>query len=194
MIRAVPRVDEPAAGEANRILELSREGQKHMNIAAQVDRERKSTTSAVMHGGTASSASIQLLSYPDAQQADRSQDQLLEAWKDIAAYMRRDIRTVQRWEKLHELPIYRLQDSRSGSVFAYKRELDAWRQRRAVQVVPDHNRELPPPKPGETVSLAATGVEEVRIQNSFPWPVALISALTGAITSAAALELMRVIH
>lgn len=165
-----------------------------MNSAAQVDRERKSTTSAVMHGDTPSSARIQLLSYQDVQQADLSQDHLLEAWKDIATYMRRDVRTVQRWEKLHELPVYRLQDSRSGSVFAYKRELDAWRQRRAVQCMPDHNRELAPPKPDETVNLAAAGAAEVRIQNSFPWPVALISALIGAITSAAALELMRVIH
>jgi hypothetical protein len=165
-----------------------------MNIAAQVDRERTSTTSAVMHANTASSVSIQLVSYPDVQQVDRSQEHLLEAWKDIATYMHRDIRTVQRWEKLHELPIYRLQDSRSGSVFAYKRELDAWRQRRAVQVMPDHNRELASPKPGETLTLAAAGAEEIRIQDSFPWPVALISALIGAITSVAGLELMRVIH
>jgi hypothetical protein len=172
----------------------SAERVKDMNIAAQLDRERKPITSAVMHGNTASSASIQLVSYPDVQQADRSQDHLLEAWKDIASYMRRDIRTVQRWEKLYELPIYRLQDSRSGSVFAYKRELDAWRQRRAVQVMPDHNREPVSSKSGETASLPAAGTEAVRIQNSFPWPVALLSALIGAISSAAALELMKVVH
>src|SRR5579864_8507565 len=42
--------------------------------------------------------------------ADGNWDQLLEAWKDIAAYLRRDIRTVQRWEKSLGLPIHRFQD------------------------------------------------------------------------------------
>jgi hypothetical protein len=44
------------------------------------------------------------------------------------------------------------------------------------------------------LSLPAAGAEEIRVRNSFPWPVALISALIGAITSVAALELMRVIQ
>src|SRR4051794_23029915 len=64
-------------------------------------------------------------------------DQLLEAWKDIAAYLRRDIRTVQRWERSLGLPIHRFQDSRSGPVFAYKSELDSWRDKRASLIAGD---------------------------------------------------------
>ena len=31
----------------------------------------------------------------------------LDSWKEIAAYLRRDIRTVQRWEKQEGLPVHR---------------------------------------------------------------------------------------
>lgn len=50
----------------------------------------------------------------------------LESWKDIAAYLKRDVRTVQRWEKLDGLPIYRHGPGRLGGVYAYKAELDGW--------------------------------------------------------------------
>ena len=50
----------------------------------------------------------------------------LESWGEIASYLRREIRTVQRWERLHSLPVHRLP---TGSVYAYRSELDAWRER-----------------------------------------------------------------
>jgi Tol biopolymer transport system component len=50
----------------------------------------------------------------------------LESWKEIAAYLKRDVRTVQRWEKLENLPVHRHIHSKLGTVFAYKAELDAW--------------------------------------------------------------------
>ena len=50
----------------------------------------------------------------------------LDSWKEIAAYLKRDIRTVQRWEKLEGLPIHRHQHQKRGSAFAYTTELDAW--------------------------------------------------------------------
>lgn len=56
--------------------------------------------------------------------------QRLESWKEIAAYLRRDVRTVQRWEHSEGLPVRRLQHSRSGSLYAYAEELDEWRSRR----------------------------------------------------------------
>ncbi|MCU1257033.1 MAG: repeat-containing protein, partial [Candidatus Angelobacter sp.] len=31
----------------------------------------------------------------------------LDSWKEIASYLRRDVRTVQRWEKKEGLPVYR---------------------------------------------------------------------------------------
>jgi TolB-like protein/Tfp pilus assembly protein PilF len=51
----------------------------------------------------------------------------LESWKEIAAYLRRDVTTVRRWERREGLPVYRILHSKLGSVYAYTTELDAWR-------------------------------------------------------------------
>lgn len=56
-------------------------------------------------------------------------DDRLESWKEIAAYLKRDVSTVQRWEKKEGLPIHRLPHDRLGSVFAFKSELDTWLNR-----------------------------------------------------------------
>lgn len=58
----------------------------------------------------------------------------LDSWKEIAAYLNRSERTVRRWEDKEELPVHRLQHDKRGSVYAYTRELDAWRGSRRVVV------------------------------------------------------------
>jgi tetratricopeptide (TPR) repeat protein len=40
------------------------------------------------------------------------------------------VRTVQRWEKTEELPIYRHLHHTQGSIYAFTREIDDWRRRR----------------------------------------------------------------
>ena len=54
----------------------------------------------------------------------------LESWKEIAAYLGREVRTVQGWEKNEGLPVHRHQHARQGSVYAFRAELDAWRESR----------------------------------------------------------------
>src|SRR5579884_3402463 len=54
----------------------------------------------------------------------------LESWKEIAAYLGREVRTVQGWEKNESLPVHRHQHARYGSVYAFRSELDAWREAR----------------------------------------------------------------
>jgi hypothetical protein len=49
----------------------------------------------------------------------------LTSWKEIAAYLGRDVRTVMRWEKERGLPVHR-GPGRKGIVFATPAELDAW--------------------------------------------------------------------
>ncbi|MGH9237446.1 MAG: hypothetical protein ACRD3G_05350 [Vicinamibacterales bacterium] len=56
----------------------------------------------------------------------------LDSWKEVAAYLNRSERTVRRWEEREELPVHRLQHDKRGSVYAYTRELDAWRASRRV--------------------------------------------------------------
>src|SRR3954470_24807730 len=54
----------------------------------------------------------------------------LDSWKDIAAYLKRDVSTVQRWEKREGMPIHRHLHDRLGSVYAFTAELDAWSESR----------------------------------------------------------------
>ena len=53
------------------------------------------------------------------------QPKRLESWKDIAAYLNRDVRTVRRWEKDRGLPVRRLPGTRPG-VYALVNEIDDW--------------------------------------------------------------------
>jgi hypothetical protein len=57
----------------------------------------------------------------------------LESWKEIAAHLGRDERTVRRWEKQEGLPVHRHVHQRQASVYAYKSELDLWRKNRSVR-------------------------------------------------------------
>jgi hypothetical protein len=50
----------------------------------------------------------------------------LDSWKEIAAYLKRDVRTLYRWEKEEGLPVRRHTHGKRGSVYAYAHELDAW--------------------------------------------------------------------
>lgn len=54
------------------------------------------------------------------------ENERLDSWKAIAAYLRRDVRSVQRWEKDRGLPVHRVPGEKGGTVFAYTKELDNW--------------------------------------------------------------------
>ena len=51
----------------------------------------------------------------------------LDSWKEIASYLGRSVPTVQRWEKKEGLPIHRHVHERQGSIYAYKSEIDRWK-------------------------------------------------------------------
>ncbi len=53
---------------------------------------------------------------------------ILSSWKEIAAYLNRGVRTVQRWEISYKLPIRRPEGD-VMSVYAFTDELDAWMER-----------------------------------------------------------------
>ncbi len=52
--------------------------------------------------------------------------EILDSWKEISAYLNRSIKTCQRWESVYRLPVHRLDGSPKASIFAYKDELDDW--------------------------------------------------------------------
>ena len=57
----------------------------------------------------------------------------LESWKEIAAYLKRGVRTVVRWEKEEGLPVHRHVHHKLGSIYALRSEVDAWRDGRREQ-------------------------------------------------------------
>jgi tetratricopeptide (TPR) repeat protein len=52
--------------------------------------------------------------------------EVLQSWKDISAYLGRDVRTCRRWEEHLGLPVHRLNGSPKARVMAYKDEIDRW--------------------------------------------------------------------
>lgn len=56
----------------------------------------------------------------------------LNGWKDIAAYLGKSVRTVQRWERQAGLPVHRVQPL-GEVVFAFRSELDLWRSTPIVE-------------------------------------------------------------
>src|SRR6516225_7763800 len=66
---------------------------------------------------------------PEKQPEDR-----LDSWKEIAAYLNRDVTTVQRWEKREGMPVHRHLHDNKGSIYAFSSELDAWQQSRRVRL------------------------------------------------------------
>ncbi len=51
-------------------------------------------------------------------------DRVFSSWKEIATYLGKGVRTVQRWERTLGLPVHR--PAERGVILAYQSELDAW--------------------------------------------------------------------
>ena len=68
----------------------------------------------------------------------------LDSWKEIAAYLKRDVTTVQRWEKREGMPVRRHLHDKLGSVYAFRSDLDAWAQGRNLRSSLDAVETEPP--------------------------------------------------
>src|SRR5215208_5643671 len=78
----------------------------------------------------------------------------LDSWKEIASYLGRGIRTVQRWEREEGLPVHRLDHAKRGSVYASRGELTAWWE----------SRRRPAPASDETNAAAAAAPREPQFE------------------------------
>ena len=63
----------------------------------------------------------------------RPPEDRLDSWKEIAAYLNRDVTTVQRWEKREGMPVHRHLHDKMGSVYVSRAELDAWARSRKIE-------------------------------------------------------------
>ncbi len=73
--------------------------------------------------------------------------EVLQSWKEIAAYLGRDVRTCRRWEEHLGLPIHRLNGSRKARVLAYRDEIDWWLETRLHERDPAASPGPPPSAP-----------------------------------------------
>lgn len=64
---------------------------------------------------------------------ERASEERLDSWKEIATYLKRDVTTVQRWEKREGMPVHRHLHDKRGSVYASRAELDAWARSRNLR-------------------------------------------------------------
>jgi len=51
---------------------------------------------------------------------------MLNSWKEIASYLDRGVRTVQRWERELQLPVHRIGKGKRSPVYAITTELKLW--------------------------------------------------------------------
>src|SRR6266403_794203 len=54
----------------------------------------------------------------------------LDSWGEIASYLGREVRTVQRWERTEGLPVHRHEHKKKSTVYAFAGELDEWIRKR----------------------------------------------------------------
>ncbi len=58
---------------------------------------------------------------------------ILNSWKEIAQYLNRGVRTVQRWEAELGMPVHRPRGTIHSAVFALPHEIDDWLKSRPVR-------------------------------------------------------------
>jgi Tol biopolymer transport system component len=98
----------------------------------------------------------------------------LDSWKEIAAYLRRDVTTVQRWEKREAMPVYRHLHDRMGSVYASRAELDAWARTRNLRAAQENGSDVALAEPPAPPSLPA------RVSFFSRWRLVLLLAAAAA--------------
>src|SRR6202008_1659970 len=81
---------------------------------------------------------------PGIQPSLRPPEDRLDSWKEIAAYLNRDVTTVQRWEKREGMPVHRHVHDKMGTVYASRAELDAWARSRNLRTAVVNESDAPP--------------------------------------------------
>ncbi len=82
------------------------------------------------------------------------QEDKLDSWQEIADHLKRQVRTVSRWERERGLPVHRVPGGKRGAVYAYRSEVDAWLRTTAGLPV----AESPPVGPNSSTLWRAAGI------------------------------------
>jgi hypothetical protein len=113
----------------------------------------------------------------------------LESWKEIAAYLKRDVTTVQRWEKREGLPVHRHSHLKRDSIYAFAQEIDAWRASRRNGLpengTPEGEAKREPPQQ-RSIGPVSAG-DPARLDRRRIWGMAAVCAIVAAAGGGAAL-------
>ena len=112
--------------------------------------------------------------FPGTPPSVRLPEDRLDSWKEIAAYLNRDVTTVQRWEKRERMPVHRHLHERMGSVYASRAELDAWARGRNLPAAQENGNDGPSPNPPTPPPRSAISTSRTR------WTFVLPLAAAGA--------------
>jgi len=93
--------------------------------------------------------------FPDIATSAKQPEDRLDSWKEIAAYLNRDVTTVQRWEKREGMPVHRHLHDKIGSVYASRAELDAWGRSRKLLAAQENGDHAPAHNPPEPLTVRA---------------------------------------
>src|SRR5947208_16370402 len=94
--------------------------------------------------------------------SERPPEDRLESWKEIAAYLKRDVTTVQRWEKREGMPVHRHLHDRMGSVYASRADLDAWARSRNLRAAQEDENNAPSSNPPAQPARSAIATSRKR--------------------------------
>jgi Tol biopolymer transport system component len=112
--------------------------------------------------------------FPGTKPSVNSPEDRLDSWKEIAAYLHRDVTTVQRWEKREGMPVHRHLHERIGSVSASRAELDAWALGRNLQAGDANGNHAVAPDSSTPTPVSAVTISRVR------WRFLLLPAIVVA--------------
>ena len=113
---------------------------------------------------------------PGAPSSARPPQDRLDSWKEIAAYLNRDVTTVQRWEKREGMPVHRHLHDRIGSVYAFRAELDAWTSSRNLPAAQEQENENNPPSTIPSGQPPRSAISTDRARWKFVLPLAAAGA------------------
>lgn len=105
----------------------------------------------------------------------------LDSWKEIAGYMRRDVKTVQRWEKREGMPVHRHLHDKAGSVYAFRAELDEWARNRRPAPLEDAPVSRDPPM---VIGASAARPLSHALRRRWPWVLAVLGAIVALAVAA----------
>jgi Tol biopolymer transport system component len=119
---------------------------------------------------------------PGTPRPEKAGDNRLTSWKEIANYLKRDVTTVQRWEKREGMPVHRHLHDRMGSVYAFCTELDDWARTRNIRATELNGTESPPNDTDASPPDAATSGAPNR--SRFALPLLALAVLAASVIGA----------